>query len=344
MRSFTIEKAQAGQRFDKYLKRMMPQAPTSLLFKSLRKKNITLNGKKAEGKELLKEGDQVCIFFQDETFEKFSGQNVSQDLSLYLKGYVLYQKQIRIVYEDEDVLILDKPSGLLTQKANPQDISVNEWLIGYLLEQKKLTEASLKIFKPSACNRLDRNTSGLVLCGKTLQGSQALSEVLKNRTLHKYYMTYVKGELTNVVRQKAFLIKDEQHNKVMVYDKNKINDTKYAEDNLTEIETSLQPIGYDKASDITKLKVWLITGKSHQIRAHVAHLGFPIVGDYKYGYREDGTSLIVSHHFQMLHAYQVVFPEEFALDLLKGKTITTSLPDTFLQLEKQLCLHGIPED
>ena len=174
MQLLTIGKNQAGQRLDKFLKKALPNAGTGFLYKMLRKKNITLNGKKAEGKEILAQGDEVRCFFSEETFATLSGAETVEDTSDYRKAYRTL-KDICVLYEDEDILLLNKPAGVLTQKAKPEDLSLNEWLIGHLLATDAIKETDLATFHPSVCNRLDRNTSGIVLCGKTLAGSQALS-------------------------------------------------------------------------------------------------------------------------------------------------------------------------
>ena len=196
MQSVTIGVNQAGQRLDKFLHKYLPHAGTGFLFKMLRKKNITLNGRKAEGQELLSVGDEVRFFFSDETFEKFSGMTVSgmtktaktDETEEYLRAYKVLQG-VQVLYEDDNIVLLNKPAGILTQKAAPKDISLNEWLTGYLLETNAITAEEFHSFRPSVCNRLDRNTSGIVLCGKSLAGSQALSRIIRERTLKKYYHT-----------------------------------------------------------------------------------------------------------------------------------------------------------
>ena len=164
MKEIVIRENEAGQRLDKLLGKYLSQAPKSFLYKMLRKKNITLNGKKAEGKEQTCAGDVVRIFLSDETYAKFSsgthqGFQIEKIPSL---------DPAQIIYEDHHILILNKPAGILSQKANPEDVSVNEQILSYLLEKGELTEEELKTFRPSVCNRLDRNTSGLLIAGKTL--------------------------------------------------------------------------------------------------------------------------------------------------------------------------------
>ena len=188
MQLLTIGKNQAGQRLDKFLKKALPNAGTGFLYKMLRKKNITLNGKKAEGKEILAQGDEVKCFFSEETYASMSGAGAAEDTSDYRKAYRSL-KDISVLYEDENILLLNKPAGVLTQKAKPEDLSLNEWLIGHLLAANAIKETDLATFHPSVCNRLDRNTSGIVLCGKTLAGSQALSRIIKDRSVKKYYQT-----------------------------------------------------------------------------------------------------------------------------------------------------------
>ena len=177
MQLITVMENDAGQRLDKFLRKCLPEAPTGFIHKMLRKKNITLNNKKAEGKEILMLSDEVKFFLSDETYEKFSG-SPDKAFSQYEKAYQQL-KGIQIIYEDKDIIILSKPTNMLSQKAEASELSLNEWLIGYMLSEKIYSEEQLTRFKPSVCNRLDRNTTGLVLAGKTLSGLQFLSELLK---------------------------------------------------------------------------------------------------------------------------------------------------------------------
>ena len=169
MKEFTISSNEAGQRFDKYLGNLLSEASMSFIFKMLRKKNFTLNGKKAAGNELLKQGDVVKLFLSDETFDKFASKNNKKQKANSWKVYSeedLKKLGLLVVYEDSHILAFHKPAGMLSQKAKDSDISVNEYLIGYLLHKQELTAEELHTFKPSIANRLDRNTSGLILCGK----------------------------------------------------------------------------------------------------------------------------------------------------------------------------------
>ena len=182
MREVTIGAKESGQRFSKFLEKYFKEAQTSFLYKMLRKKNIKLNDKKATGSEMLQTGDKVTVFFSDETFEKFRGET---------KKVIYPVIDLDIVYEDEDVLIVNKPAGMLSQKAKSQDVTLVEYILGYL--QKKGEWSPKDSLKPGICNRLDRNTSGLVIAGKSLRGLQKMSELLKDRTMDKYYLTIVEG-------------------------------------------------------------------------------------------------------------------------------------------------------
>lgn len=326
MQEFIIEQNQAGQRLDKFLHKYLPLAGTSFLYKMLRKKNITLNGKRAEGKEILQLQDKVQCFFSEETFAKFSGtitdnmkegNSPKQDVSEYKKAYKsLKIDPSHILYEDAHVLILNKPAGILTQKAKDSDISLNEWMIGYLLDKGHLTAEELKLFKPSVCNRLDRNTSGLVLCGISLAGSQELSKLIRERSVRKFYRTICSGVLTQKAVLKGALTKDASTNTVKISIEG------------SEIETAYEPLLTLKRN-MTYLEVELITGKTHQIRAHLASTGHPLIGDGKYGNAKVNQKVLELYQLknQLLHAYRMEFPVlEGTLEGLSGKVIQAPLP------------------
>lgn len=333
MKSVIIGSNQAGQRLDKFLHKYLPNAGSSFLYKMLRKKNITLNGKKAEGKEMLSVGDEVKLFFADETFAKFAGQSVLLVNNEYYRAYQEL-KGVSVLYEDEQIVILNKPAGILTQKAEAADLSLNEWLVGYLLNKGTISENDLQTFKPSVCNRLDRNTSGIVLCGKSLAGSQALSRIIKERSLQKYYHTVCIGEIKDNKHLKGFLHKDKQTNKVSVVDKLPVNTERK---DYSEIETAYNPLRANHA--YTLLEVELITGKTHQIRSHLAYIGHSIIGDGKYGNKK--TNQIMREKYaltnQLLHAKRVIFPKaEGALKEVSEKEIIAPYPELFQNIVSNL--------
>lgn len=368
MQSVTINGNQAGQRLDKFLRKYLPEAGTGFLYKMLRKKNITLNGKKAEGSELLTQGDQVSFFFSDETFAKFTGRSVDRNvdkditscnrqgfrdapgLAEYNRAYWEFSG-IDVIYEDEHVLILNKPAGVLTQKAAERDLSLNEWMIGYLLDSVPDFETQLEGFRPSVCNRLDRNTSGLVLCGKSLPGLQFLSRCIRERSIRKFYRAICHGQLREPALVKGYLKKDESRNRVSIVPVE--SKQSISVDHIGEyIETAYSPICVGK--EHTLLEVELITGKPHQIRAHLAGLGHPLIGDFKYGNtvvnKKMQQDFGLKH--QMLHAFRVEFPGAEEIDEsaklsksaesaglnLSGKVITAPCPKQFQQIQIKLGL------
>ena len=322
MREIFVKELEAGQRLDKFLHKYLKEAPNSFLYKMMRKKNIVLNGKKVSGSEQIKEGDSIKLFLSEETIDKFMGAAVSVEFTaIYEKAYSSL-KEIRVVSEFEDVLFINKPAGVLSQQAQAGDLSANEWLIGYLLDKKTITSEELKTFKPSVCNRLDRNTSGLLVCSKTLLGSQEMAKILKDRSLHKFYRCLVHGKCELEGIYEAYLYKDEKNNKVTVY--NESDSIKGVhKDKLKPIKTGIKPINYYENSDSTELEIELFTGKTHQIRAQMEKLGYPLVGDIKYAGAESKTKT----QGQKLHAYRLLFPEmKGELSYLSEKEIICEKP------------------
>ena len=358
MKQLSITEYEAGQRLDRLLVKVFSQAGKGFLYKMLRKKNIVLNGKRAEGNETLKAGDVITVYFSDETYEKLSsstqmtrtvglqdesnskedkntasekkGAGTGKTDNSRVKKYI--RKQIpKVVYEDQHVLILHKPAGMLSQKAEETDDSLVDYVQEYLIETGWLNAERLLTFRPGICNRLDRNTEGLVIAGKTILGLQTMSELLRNRNLDKYYLCVVKGAVERPIRLKGYLQKDEMKNLVTV--------GKGPEGE--PIETEYRPIAVTNAGSLLEVK--LITGKSHQIRAHLASVGHPIAGDMKYGdmvYNRMMKERFGVKH-QMLVAYRMVFPKlPEAFTELSGKEVKTVLPTVF---DKFCRAYGISE-
>ena len=317
MREVRINSNEAGQRFDKYLAKLLQNAPKSFLYKMLRKKNITLNGRKAAGDEILSVGDEVRLFFSEETYEKFSGESAP--------AFERVSHPLDILYEDEHIALINKPVGMLSQKGEGPQASLVEYFITYLLENGSLTEAQLRTFHPSVCNRLDRNTSGIVAAGKSLAGLQELSALFRERTLHKYYLTIVRGVVRKENRIRGYLQKDEETNRVTV--------TQTPAEGADPIETCYLPLADNGKA--TLLRVELITGRTHQIRAHLSSIGHPVIGDGKYG------STAVNELFrkkyglkhQLLHAYELEIPElTGTLQHLSGKKFQAPIPKQFRRI------------
>lgn len=314
MREYVIGQNEAGQRLDKYLAKLLSKAPKSFFYKMLRKKNITLNGKRAAGNEKLESGDSVKFFLSDETMEKFQKEEFKRTSG-----------KLDILYEDKNILLVNKPAGMLSQKASEGDASLVEHIITYLLESGQLKDEELATFRPSVCNRLDRNTSGIVAAGKTLAGLQALSVIFRDRTVHKYYLCLVLGEIKSKKFIKGYLHKYEKCNKVVV-------SVQKIKDGLP-IETAYEPLGYN--GEMTLLAVRLVTGRTHQIRSHLASIGHPLLGDEKYGdakwnrqYREKYG---LKH--QLLHAVKLELPKlEGAISNVSEKCFYAPLPGEFRRI------------
>jgi 23S rRNA pseudouridine955/2504/2580 synthase len=315
LKQLTINKDAAGQRFDKYLKRLFYKAPPGFVYKMLRKKNIVLNGRKASGDLIISEGDEVTFFLSDETFCKFKRDDY--------KNVKFNEIKPKIIAETNDLLIINKPAGLLSQKSKPEDRSVNDFIIAYLIEKGGVTADSLANVRPAICNRLDRNTSGIVVAGKTLKGLRAGSELFRNRELGKYYLCLTVGELDSGdwTSVSAFIDKDERSNKSEIIINNNINANRREAGELVPIKMEYRFIAAGEG--VTLAEVKLLTGKSHQIRAYFASLGHPLEGDIKYGAK---TSTTFGYY---LHSYKLVMPEKTDLEELSGKTLIAPLPDKF---------------
>lgn len=322
MKVITVRENEAGQRLDKLLAKYMDKAPKSFFYKMLRKKNITLNKKKADGSERLVLGDEIRLFLSEETIENFSTPRVSCNLAV--SG-----RKLEILYEDAHVLLLNKPAGLLSQKARPEDVSLVEQLTAYLLESGQLAMEDLKSFRPGICSRLDRNTSGLAAAGKSLAGLQAMNELIRSHSLDKFYRCIAAGAVAQEARIEGWLKKDGKANQVRIYEQEQ-PDSQY-------ICTEYMPLGQLVLNQTvcTYLEVRLITGRSHQIRAHLSSMGYPLLGDPKYGdaAMNRWVQKTFGLHAQLLHAFRLEFPRlSGTLSALSGRTFTAPLPEIFVNI------------
>ena len=322
MREIVVTEKEAGQRLDKFLTKYMSKAPKSFFYKMLRKKNIKLNNAKADGSEKLQAEDVIKLFLSEETIANFSEE----------VDTVQVQSDLSILYEDDNLLIINKEAGMLSQKAQKDDVSLIEHITAYLLESGQITKEQLRSFHPGVCNRLDRNTSGIIIAGKTLLGLQKMSELLKTRNLDKYYQCIVKGKVTKKQCVEGYLTKNRSHNKVQI--------STTPTEGADYIKTEYEPLSVTE--EFTLLKVKLFTGKSHQIRAHLQSMGHPVIGDGKYGDVPTNKKLRkecgLRHH--VLHSWQLVFPEleEPEFSGISGKIIEAPVPEYFGELKKKLHL------
>jgi len=330
MRQFTVTEREAGQRLDKYIHKLLPAAPSSFIYKMLRKKNITLNDKKAEGKEKLGAGDTLTLYLSEDTINTFrknlsgpqTGLWKDKEASSEYEDAYKKLKGIQVVYEDAHIIIMNKPSGILSQKAASEDLSLNEWMAGYLMAKGEWDPARPAAFKPSVCNRLDRNTGGLVMGAKSIAGSQKLSSLLRERRIRKFYRMMVKGRVTHEEVLEGYLAKDEESNTVHLAD-GPAPDTVYS-------KTRYYPL--KQFSDRTLVEAELVTGRTHQIRIHLAESGHPLLGDYKYGDKgfNEKYQRLYHIHSQLLYACRLEFPEmEAPFEGLSKKIIKIPAPGEF---------------
>ena len=372
MKEYKIGNNEEGQRFDKLLAKILNQATKGFIYKMLRKKNITLNNKKATGNEILKLNDVVKIFLSDETFDKFSKSLVkaNKEDGTNNRNSLNEKVKLNIIAETKDYMIINKPVGMLSQKAKDSDVSLVEYIIDYMLEKGEIDDKQLQTFKPSVCNRLDRNTSGLIIAGKSLIGLQKMTEYIKNRNIDKYYLAFVKGKVDKGAKIDGYLVKDSKTNTVKIV-KNKtdvafFNDVKHNkyelnksslnnkktnekkngnganENKIDYIKTEYEPVSYN--DKYTLLKVKLITGKTHQIRAHLSSIKHPIIGDYKYGDKSVNDMFKKKYNLesQLLHSYQVVFnnTDDDVLKV-KGKTYSAELNCIFKNIVDDLSISRV---
>lgn len=268
MKSFTIEKNDADQRLDKFLTKSCPKLPKALMYKYIRIKRIKVNGKRAEISTRLKKGDVVDMYINDEFFEKKE--------TVY--DFMSASKSIDIVYEDENIILLNKKVGLLS---HPDETEYVDTLITrvkrYLFEKGEWHPDEETSFTPALVNRIDRNTSGIVICAKTAEALRVLNQKMKDRELHKIYLCIVHGKMNKEKELlEGYLVKDEKKNKVFV--------SKKPKDSAKLIRTEYKVLGC--RDGLSLLEVNLLTGRTHQIRAHLASIGHPLVGDGKYGTNE----------------------------------------------------------
>ena len=293
MRELTIDKGTKGQRLDKFLMKYMNKAPKSFVYKMLRKKNIKLNSKKAEGNEMLSDGDKVQLFLSEDTLEKFMEAKVVEKV----------EQTFLVAYEDENVLVVSKPVGLLVHpdKENRTG-TLNDQLLYYLNKKGEYSPSTESVFTPSICNRLDRNTSGLVVMGKNLEA--VVKGIVKEAGSIEGYHTKTNDNIASFSKREV--------------------------PNSTFVSTKYRPIAVKNG--YTLLEVKLETGKSHQIRVCLQSLGYYVVGDNKYGNIEANRFFRDKFKLrnQFLHSYKLVFRKDTgALAYLNGKEVIGGMSVTF---------------
>jgi 23S rRNA pseudouridine955/2504/2580 synthase len=294
MREVVIGKGEGGRRFDKYLLKYLNAAPQSFIYKMLRKKRIKLNGARASGSETANEGDLVSLYLSDETLSQFMNKAAVPEKA----------KPLAIIHEDEDIILADKPSGLLTHDGDGKagGDTLTSRLLFHLASSGEFDPSEASTFTPACCNRLDRNTSGIVACGKTLRGSQELSRMFAEDKAEKIYLAAVSGRVQQYGEISAFIERDGNSRQSVVKD--------FQMEGGKPASMRIWPAGHGK--DFTLLKIQLLTGKTHQIRAFAQHMGHPVLGDPKYG--DEAVNGRLMREFgirrQLLHAQSMVFLQE----------------------------------
>lgn len=314
MIKLSIERNDADQRLDRFLKKYLANAPLSYIYKIIRK-DVKINGKRGKEDTVLKEGDELSLYISDDDFAK---------LTAVKRKTVRAKKQFKIAYEDENILVAEKPFGLLTHgDSHEKKNTLANQVIDYLIEKGDYNPRTERTFTPAPANRLDRNTTGLVIFGKNAEALRELNSMLRDRTaVSKYYITVVRGALDEELVLEDRLVKNHELNKVKVLSK----DSKEGR----AITTIIRPL--EKGKWYSLVEAELVTGRTHQIRAHLKSAGYPLIGDSKYG--DPRVNRLVADKFnlntQLLHAYRLLFGEvEGLLSYMSGKEIKAGIPENF---------------
>ncbi len=316
MREFIINSNDSGQRLDKFVLKTVWGLPLSLMYKFIRKKRIKVNGKRAEEKQMLQVGDVVEMYIPDEFFE-----NKPTGDALELSRI---KPRITVVYEDENIILCDKKPGILTHTGDGSEkraeAAERETLLyhikAYLYQKGEYAPDKENSFSPSLCNRIDRNTGGIVIAAKNAASLREMNEIIKSGGAHKHYLCAVHGRLPKKEDTlRAFLFKNSKTKTVKVTDGH-IKGSK-------EIITGYKVKAYNREKDLSLIDVRLYTGRTHQIRAHFAHIGNALLGEGKYAHNKADREMGYSH--QALYSYKLVFEvKEGFLSYLDGKEFTVS--------------------
>ena len=326
MREFVIKANDAGQRLDKFVLKAVKGIPVSLMYKSIRTKKIKVNRKRAEEKQMLNLGDTVQMFLAEELFSDTVTDNELFSIT----------PKLDLIYEDENIILCEKAPGVLVHSGDGDgktsgegDAADRNTLIyhiqAYLAQKGEYNPSEESSFAPALCNRIDRNTGGIVIAAKNAEALRDINARIRENGVSKFYLCAVHGlphKRSDTL--KDYLIKFSNTNTVRVY-KNPAKGAK-------EIITKYSVIGYNKSKDLSLAEIELITGRTHQIRAHMASIGNPLLGDGKYGLIERDKKLGYKH--QALYAFKLVFGRgEDSLSYLNGKEFTVNIKNIYFLRE-----------
>ncbi len=289
MKEFIINRNDANQRVDKFLTKAVPKLPKNLLYKYIRLKRIKVNGKRCEISTRLNAGDVMQLYINDEFFEDISDR----------PAFLSAPTSLNIVYEDENIILCDKKCGLVVHddESGNSDTLINR-IQHYLYDKGEYDPAVEKSFTPALCNRIDRNTGGIVICAKNAESLRILNQKVRDREMHKLYLCVTVGiPQKKSAELKAFHQRNEQTKTVKI-------SARKTPDNKTMI-TRYRVLAENKTEDLALLEVDLITGRTHQIRAHLAYEGFPLLGDGKYGINKVNRAYNIKT--QALYSYKLTF-------------------------------------
>ena len=306
MREIVIKKNDAGQRLDKFLSKALPSLPPALLYKSIRLKKIKVNRKRAEGKQMLSEGDTLQLFLAEEFFEGGDGDR---------HALFAIKPRLDVVYEDDNILLLNKRPGVSVHEDEQGDTdTLITHVQAYLAQKGEYLPDEESSFAPALCNRIDRNTGGIVIAAKNAESLREMNAAIKAHRLDKRYLCAVHGTPRPATATvEGYLRKDAASNTVRIYDTHPPKDAK-------PIKTKYETLATENG--LSLLEVTLLTGRTHQIRAHMAHLGYPLVGDGKYGVNRADRAK--GYKYQALWSYRLgfCFDEESPLAYLNGKVFS----------------------